>query len=257
MPGLPFPGPSAEQLLAVIEQAAKTRPTGSSAVIGPQIAARSSQLAQGSGRSARRTPRCCCRHSGDMWTSPTAKVCAVSVSPTMSADLLGGWWGRDESGRFDGGGMRPKQSCLASSGQIRSASPTCSVKRNSATRAGVSASIPADDEQVSRNQLAGLAIAKPLQKWTVYSWGSFGSPRVPDAWAAIDKGAKRAGTQGPYRRAEMAHGRHADRRLRAAPDMSAVPDGAGTRTSRRAIARESSLAFGKADAACASRRRRR
>ena len=34
--------------------------------------------------------------------------------------------------------------------------------------------------------LAGLATAKPLQKWTVYSWGAWETQRIPDAWAAID-----------------------------------------------------------------------
>ena len=42
--------------------------------------------------------------------------------------------------------------------------------------------------------LAGLAIAKPLQKWTVYSWGTWQTTaeRIPDAWAAIDTAAKQA-----------------------------------------------------------------
>lgn len=35
--------------------------------------------------------------------------------------------------------------------------------------------------------LAGLAIAKPLQRWTVYSWGAFETREVPEAWAAIDR----------------------------------------------------------------------
>src|SRR5882757_7079414 len=35
--------------------------------------------------------------------------------------------------------------------------------------------------------LAGLAIAKPLQRWTVYSWGTYETRQVPEAWAAIDK----------------------------------------------------------------------
>jgi predicted amidohydrolase YtcJ len=38
--------------------------------------------------------------------------------------------------------------------------------------------------------LAGLAIAKPLQKWTVYSWGTWETQRIPEAWAAIDRVAK-------------------------------------------------------------------
>jgi hypothetical protein len=40
--------------------------------------------------------------------------------------------------------------------------------------------------------LAALAIAKPLQKWTVYSWGTWETQRIPEAWAAIDRVAKQA-----------------------------------------------------------------
>ena len=38
--------------------------------------------------------------------------------------------------------------------------------------------------------LAALAIAKPLQKWTVYSWGTWQTQRIAEAWAAIDRVAK-------------------------------------------------------------------
>ena len=65
MPGLPFPGPSAEQLLAVIEQAAKTRTDWVSAVIGPQIA-RDHRNWRKALTLSRRTPRCCSGRSGDM-----------------------------------------------------------------------------------------------------------------------------------------------------------------------------------------------
>src|SRR5258708_38317446 len=38
--------------------------------------------------------------------------------------------------------------------------------------------------------LGGVAIGKAVQKWTVYSWGTWETQRIPEAWAAIDRVAK-------------------------------------------------------------------
>jgi len=42
--------------------------------------------------------------------------------------------------------------------------------------------------------LAGLVLAKPAQKWTVYSWGAWETPpeRIAGAWTVIDAAAKQA-----------------------------------------------------------------
>src|SRR5262249_47982884 len=39
----------------------------------------------------------------------------------------------------------------------------------------------------------GLAAAKPQQKWTVYSWGTWpATAGIPEAWALVDAAAKQA-----------------------------------------------------------------
>jgi predicted amidohydrolase YtcJ len=190
MPGLPFPGPSAEQLLAVIEQAAKTRTDWVSAVIGPQIARDHRNWRKALDAVAPNTPVLLRAFWGHVNITNSEGLRRLGITDDV-ADPLGGWWGRDESGRLDGGRYEAETIMP----RIQPASPErlatlFGEAQQRYARWGVTSIHLMNNDKSLETTLAGLAIAKPLQKWTVYSWGSFGSQRVPDAWAAIDKGAK-------------------------------------------------------------------
>ena len=190
MPGLPFPGPSAEQLLAVIEQAAKTRTDWVSAVIGPQIARDHRNWRKALDAVAPNTPVLLRAFWGHVNITNSEGLRRLGITDDV-ADPLGGWWGRDESGHLDGGGYEAETIMP----RIQPANPErlatlFGEAQQRYARWGVTSIHLMNNDKSLETTLAGLAIAKPLQKWTVYSWGSFGSQRVPDAWAAIDKGAK-------------------------------------------------------------------
>src|SRR5215831_6884201 len=103
MPGLPFPGPSAEQLLAVIEEAAKTRTDWVSGVIGPQIARDHRNWRKALDAVAPNTPVLLRAFWGHVNITNSEGLRRLGITDDV-ADPLGGWWGRDESGHLDGGG---------------------------------------------------------------------------------------------------------------------------------------------------------
>jgi predicted amidohydrolase YtcJ len=190
MPGLPFPGPSAEQLLVVIEQAAKTRTDWVSAVIGPQIARDHRNWRKALDAVAPNTPVLLRAFWGHVNITNSEGLHRLGITDDV-ADPLGGWWGRDESGRLDGEGYEAETIMP----RIQPANPErlgtlFGEAQQRYARWGVTSIHLMNNDKSLETTLAGLAIAKPLQKWTVYSWGSFGSHRVSDAWAAIEGIAK-------------------------------------------------------------------
>jgi predicted amidohydrolase YtcJ len=111
-------------------------------------------------------------------------------------DPLGGWWGRDENGRLDG---RAYEAAETITPRIRPLTPqylatAFGAAQQRYARWGVTSIHLMNNDKSLEVTLAGLAAAKPAQKWTVYSWGAWETPieRIPDAWAMIDAAAKQA-----------------------------------------------------------------
>jgi predicted amidohydrolase YtcJ len=185
MQGLPFPGPTAEQALAAVEQAAKTRTDWVTAYIGPLIARDRRNWRKALDAVAPNTPVFFRAFWGHTSIVNSEGLRRLGISEEI-ADPLGGWWGRDETGHLDG---RAYEAAETITPRIRLATSFGEAQQRYA-RWGVTSIHLMNNDKSLEVTLAGLAIAKPLQKWTVYSWGTWETQRIPEAWAAIDRVAK-------------------------------------------------------------------
>ena len=260
MPGLPFPGPTAEQALAAVEQAAKTRTDWVTAYIGPLIARDRRNWRKALDAVAPNTPVFFRAFWGHTSIVNSEGLRRLGISEEI-ADPLGGWWGRDKTGHLDG---RAYEAAETITPRIRPATAeSLAISFGEAqqryARWGVTSIHLMNNDKSLEVTLAGLAIAKPLQKWTVYSWGTWETQRIPEAWAAIDRVRKANAAKGPRRRTEMDRGRHTDRtEFPAARGLCRSPRMArAIELHRRAIAGDFAARIGAADAARASRRRGR
>ncbi len=193
MPNLPFPGPTPEQALAVVEQTAKTHKDWITAYVGPLVARDRRNWRKALDAVAPETPAFLKGFWGHTSIINSEGLRQLGIAEDI-ADPLGGWWGRDESGRLDG---RAYEAAETITPRIRP--PT--VERLAAAldeaqkryaRWGVTSIHLMNNDKTAEMTLAALAAAKPLQKWTVYSWGTWQTTaqRIPDAWAVIDTAAK-------------------------------------------------------------------
>jgi len=191
MPGLPFPGPTTEQALAAVEQAAKTRADWVTAYIGPLIARDRRNWRKALDVVAPNTPVFFRAFWGHTSIVNSEGLRRLGISEEI-ADPLGGWWGRDETGHLDG---RAYEAAETITPRIRPATAeglatSFGEAQQRYARWGVTSIHLMNNDKSLEVTLAGLAIAKPLQKWTVYSWGTWETQRIPEAWAAIDRVAK-------------------------------------------------------------------
>ena len=191
MPNLPFPGPTAEQALAAVEQAAKTRTDWVTAYIGPLIARDRRNWRKALDAVAPNTPVFCRAFWGHTSIVNSEGLRRLGISEEI-ADPLGGWWGRDETGHLDGRAYEAAETItprILPATAARLATSFGEAQQRYA-RWGVTSIHLMNNDKSLEVTLAGLAIAKPLQKWTVYSWGTWETQRIPEAWAAIDRVAK-------------------------------------------------------------------
>ena len=191
MPNLPFPGPNAEQALAAVEQAAKTHTDWVTAYIGPLIARDRRNWRKALDAVAPNTPVFFRAFWGHTSIVNSEGLRRLGISEEIT-DPLGGWWGRDETGDLDG---RAYEAAETITPRIRPATAeSLAISFGEAqqryARWGVTAIHLMNNDKSLEVTLAALAIAKPLQKWTVYSWGTWETQRIPEAWAAIDRVAK-------------------------------------------------------------------
>jgi predicted amidohydrolase YtcJ len=191
MPNLPFPGPNAEQALAAVEQAAKTRTDWVTAYIGPLIARDRRNWRKALDAVAPNTPVFFRAFWGHTSIVNSEGLRRLGISEEIT-DPLGGWWGRDETGDLDG---RAYEAAETITPRIRPATAeSLAISFGEAqqryARWGVTSIHLMNNDKSLEVTLAALAIAKPLQKWTVYSWGTWETQRIPEAWAAIDRVAK-------------------------------------------------------------------
>ncbi|OKO80086.1 amidohydrolase family protein [Bradyrhizobium sp. NAS96.2] len=195
MPNLPFPGPTPEQALAVVEQAAKTHKDWITAYVGSLAARDRRNWRKALDAVAPETPVFLKGFWGHTSIINSEGLRRLGIAEDIT-DPLGGWWGRDESGRLDG---RAYEAAETITPRIRP--PT--VERLAAAfdeaqkryaRWGVTSIHLMNNDKTAEITLAALAAAKPLQRWTVYSWGAWQTTaqRLPDAWAVIDAAARQA-----------------------------------------------------------------
>ena len=195
MPNLPFPGPTGEQALAAVEQAAKTRTDWICAYVGPLVARDQRNWRKALDMVAPNTPVFLKGFWGHTSIVNSEGLRRLGIAERIT-DPLGGWWGRDESGRLDG---RAYEAAETITPRIRPLTPdylatAFSAAQQRYARWGVTSIHLMNNDKSLDVTLAGLATAKPAQKWTVYSWGAWQTPaeRIPDAGAVIDAAAKQA-----------------------------------------------------------------
>src|SRR6266478_3244775 len=180
MPALAFPGPTAEETLAAVEQAAKTRTDWISAYIGPLIARDRRNWRKALDAVAPNTPVFFRAFWGHTSIVNSEGLRRLSISEEI-ADPLGGWWGRDEAGDLDG---RAYEAAETITPRIRPATAeSLAISLGEAQQRyagwGVTSIHLMNNDKSLEVTLAALAIAKPLQKWTVYSWGTWETQRIP------------------------------------------------------------------------------
>ncbi|MBO4222474.1 amidohydrolase family protein [Bradyrhizobium neotropicale] len=195
MPNLPFPGPTPEQTLAAVEQAAKTRRDWVTAYVGPLVARDRRNWRKALDAVAPETPVFLRGFWGHTSIVNSEGLRRLGIGEDI-ADPLGGWWGRDESGRLEG---RAYEAAETITPRIRPATAeglaaSFGEAQKRYARWGVTSIHLMNNDKSLEVTLAALATAKPQQKWTVYSWGTWQTTaeRIPDAWAAIDAAAKQA-----------------------------------------------------------------
>jgi predicted amidohydrolase YtcJ len=195
MPNLPFPGPTGEQALAAVEQAAKTRTDWICAYVGPLVARDHRDWRKALDMMAPNTPVFLKGFWGHTTIVNSEGLRRLGITERIT-DPLGGWWGRDENGRLDG---RAYEAAETITPRLRPFTPeylatAFGAAQQRYARWGVTSIHLMNNDKSLEVTLAGLALAKPAQKWTVYSWGAWQTPaeRIPDAWAVIDVAAKQA-----------------------------------------------------------------
>ena len=195
MPNLPFPGPTGEQALAAVEQASKTRTDWICAYVGPLVARDQRNWRKALDVVAPNTPVFLKGFWGHTSIVNSEGLRRLGITESI-ADPLGGWWGRDENGQLDG---RAYEAAETITPRIRPLTPehlatAFGAAQQRYARWGVTSIHLMNNDKSLEVTLAGLATAKPMQKWTVYSWGSWQTPaeRIPDAWTVIHTAATQA-----------------------------------------------------------------
>jgi predicted amidohydrolase YtcJ len=193
LPGLPFPGPTSQQVLSEVELAAHKRAPGwISAWVGPRVARDPRNWRNALDAVAPETPVLLRGFWGHTSIVNSAALRALGIGEDV-ANPVAGWWGRDGNGRLDGRVYE-----MAEDIEQRAAPPVPSRVAKEFAAAGQRyaewgvTSIHLMNSGVSLPvALEALKIARPLQKWTVYSWaGSL--PSVGAAWEQMEAAAPAA-----------------------------------------------------------------
>jgi predicted amidohydrolase YtcJ len=195
VPNLPFPGPTGEQALAAVEQAAKTRSDWICAYVGPLVARDQRNWRKALDAVAPNTPVYLRGFWGHTSIVNSEGLRRLGITESIG-DPLGGWWGRDENGRLDGRAYEAAETITA---RIRPPTPeylatVFGAAQQRYARWGVTSIHLMNNDKSLELTFAGLAGARPAQKWAVYSWGPFQTQaeRISDAWAVIEAAARQA-----------------------------------------------------------------
>ena len=138
MPGLPFPGPTAEQALAAVAAAAKTPGDWISAWIGPLVARDQRNWRVALDAVAPDRPVLLRGFWGHTAIVNSAALQRIGIAEDV-ADPIGGQWGRDASGRLNGRadeGASPVPEIRATPNDPAKLAPAFRGRGDSAMRAG-------------------------------------------------------------------------------------------------------------------------
>ena len=185
MPGLPFPGPSAEQVLAAVEAEAKSGAGWISAWIGPRVARDPRNWRAALDAVAPHRPVLLRGFWGHTTIVNSAALAALGIAENV-ADPIGGWWGRDKDGRLDGRAYEAAEDLelrAAPPDAARLAEVFAAASRRYA-RWGVTSIHLMNSGSPLGVTIDALKRARPVQSWTVYAWA--GALREVDAaWQAM------------------------------------------------------------------------
>ena len=190
MPGLPFPGPTGAQVLAAV-QAAASAPKGDrkdwiSAWIGPLAARDRRNWRDALDTVAPVAPVLLRGFWGHTTIVNSAALKRLGIAEDVP-DPIGGWWGRDASGRLNG---RAYESAENVEFRVNPADPArlapdLSAAADRYARWGVTSIHLMNSGRSVDVAVAALGMAKTPQKWTVYSWAG-AVERIADAWTPND-----------------------------------------------------------------------
>jgi predicted amidohydrolase YtcJ len=184
---MPFPGPTGEQALAAVEAAAKTPGDWITAFIGPAVARDQRNWRTALDAASPDRPVMLRAFWGHTTLLNSTALQRLGISENVT-EPLGGWWGRDASGRLNGRAYEAAEWV----GWERIAPPDparlAAVFQEAAQRYarwGVTSIHLINNGKSLQLTVDALAQLGIRQKWTVYSWGGAASS-VAGAWAAMD-----------------------------------------------------------------------
>jgi hypothetical protein len=193
MPGLPFPGPTADQVLVVVAEAARQPGDWISAWIGPIVARDQRNWRNALDTVAPDRPVLLRGFWGHTAIVNSAALKRIGVPEDMP-DPIGGWWGRDANGRLDGRaneGASPVPENRATPAEpVRMAVHFREAAQRYA-RWGVTSIHLMNSGKSLEATIDTLALADTPQKWTVYSWATGAVPSIAGAWTAMDAAPKK------------------------------------------------------------------
>jgi predicted amidohydrolase YtcJ len=192
MPGLPFPGPTAEQALAAVAAAAKTPGDWISAWIGPLVARDRRNWRMALDAVAPDRPVLLRGFWGHTAIVNSAALQRIGIGEDV-VDPIGGQWGRDAAGRLNGRadeGASPVPEIRATPNDPAKLATSFRAAAERYARWGVTSIHLMNSGKSLEVTLDTLTLAKTPQKWTVYSWATEGITSIPGAWTAMDEAPK-------------------------------------------------------------------
>jgi predicted amidohydrolase YtcJ len=194
LPNMPFPGPTGEQVLAAVAEAAKNpEPSASgwiSAYVGPTIARDTRNWRQALDAVAPDTPVLLRGFWGHTSITNSAGLKRMGIAEDV-ADPLGGWWARDANGRLDGHAWEAAETMetLVRPEEPAQLRPLFEEAGQQYAHWGVTAIHLMNTTKSVSTTLAVLGTIKRRQKWTVYSWGVWQTPSndIEAAWRVVDE----------------------------------------------------------------------
>lgn len=193
MPGLPFPGPTAEQALAAVAAAAKAPGDWISAWIGPIVARDQRNWRVALDAVAPDRPVLLRGFWGHTAIVNSAALKRIGI-PEDVADPIGGQWGRDANGRLDGRadeGASPIPEMRATPPDPAKLAVPFRNAGERYARWGVTSIHLMNSGKSLQVTLDTLVLANTPQKWTVYSWATGAVPSIAEAWTAMDAAPKK------------------------------------------------------------------
>jgi predicted amidohydrolase YtcJ len=192
MPGLPFPGPTAEQALAAVAEAARQPGDWISAWIGPIVArdGRNWRLALDAISPDR--PVLLRGFWGHTAIVNSAALKRIGITDDVQ-NPIGGWWGRDGDGRLNGRadeGASPGPESRATPPEPAQLALHFRAAAQRYARWGVTSIHLMNSGKSLAVTVDALAVAQTPQKWTVYSWATGAVSSIGGAWAAMDAAPK-------------------------------------------------------------------